>query len=450
MIDDTKGYVSIRWVGVCLIALSEIGFHLDNAFTQEESKRPPSAGSTDGPPIEWGEVPSSEKSSVLDIIAGQTQANYEKIRTWKGTYRVRLRQHVPAGAAQEQFRMAGVADKAPALWQEFDFGVRFAIDMVSGPIFRSKETKKMRWIRDGSNETITLPNTSPVDERSIVTAEHYLHFDPKVVWPGFAVVRGRPEARNKHAAFRESPEVAESQNLGNLFDPRAFFGLAPHRTLGKELGELSRALKGGLGNDLKKKCDDVLAIHRAASPAGTWYRMTETMDRRTPGSSSYMYMTVIFSPAAGLNPVSLTMAEDKAAKQPVRIVRWVWKTCNGVHVPQEVRESLYSEGSGTLYYERELTLEEPVVNGPLDPSQFTYQGLGMKDGDLVMDHINKACYILENGSPKLLANYDEKQIPQLPGVGSFVPRWGLVIVGLLVLVFLVLVCRRIAVRRAKT
>ena len=78
------------------------------------------------------------------------------------------------------------------------------------------------------------------------------------------------------------------------------------------------------------------------------------------------------------------------------------------------------------------------------------QIIGMKDGDLVMDHINKACYILENGSPKLLANYDEKQIPQLPGVGSFVPRWGLVIVGLLVLVFLVLVCRRIAVRRAKT
>ena len=59
-------------------------------------------------------------------------------------------------------------------------------------------------------------------------------------------------------------------------------------------------------------------------------------------------------------------------------MQWQWKPYGEVLLPNEVRESLYRDG-GKLRYQRELALEQSVLNATIDSSLFTYRGLGVRD-----------------------------------------------------------------------
>lgn len=442
MTSERTRCVSIHWLGACAIAVGGIACVWNTGFAQEEHGRASSGEAYTAAPEDWVRVAPSDRATVLEMIADQTQGNYERIRSWKGTYHVRLRQLHPAEIVQAI--TGGAIDGSSGLWQELDFTMRFAIDMASGSIYRSKETEEMRWVRAGSNEVVTVPNAMPADERSVVTVEHYLRFDPKVVWPGFVTVKDFPEARDKRAAFREPPARAERQGMGDLMDPRSFFFWSGRGGIENGLRNLTGMLKGDLGNELKKKSNDTVILYEATAPDGMWYRLDETFEEPSP----VQYLSAIFSPAAGLNAVALSLAADQAGERPLRMARWQWKLFNGVHVPVKTKELQYSGKSGQLSFDRETELQECVVNEPLEPSQFTYQGLGMEDGELVMDNINNACYVIEGAELRKVADFDEEYIApgQSRGLGP-VGRWFLTAVGVVGLMAVILFLRA---RRAET
>lgn len=437
----------VRAVAVCTL----VSF-LGNALAEEKSSQALSGEGFLSAPKDWRELVLPARIKALDMVVDQTKGNYEKLRTWQGTYRVHLKQYLPKGFAREHLSTGGVAGETSALWQEFDFTLRFAIEMASDSLYRSKETSRMRWIRDGSNETITIPNTSPVDERSIVTPEHYLHFDPKSIWPGFANVPDHPEARNKHTAFRDIRNLADRQVGGDLPDPRMFFSLTGGMNFDKQIGRLLQAMKGDMGDDLKKKSNELLSVYEATGSGGAWYRLDEMfISGPNSGTTISAYMTAIFSPAAGFNPVSLTMAKDKAGEHPERLILWRWKMFDGIFVPEKVKESIYSEDTGKLVYQREMDLQECSINGTIEPSRFSYKGLGLKDGDLVMDNIDKACYIIKGEKPKKLANYGEKYTPPGLGFGAHLPQWKLALCSvLLILLIVIFIARQYRKRRRLT
>ena len=441
MIDHTIGCAAIRWLGACLIALGVTGCFLNSGFAQEERERASSGEAFLAVPDDWEEVASSARITVLNMIADQTQGNYEKLRTWKGVYGVRLRQLVSTESMPQARAALG---KPSPLWQEFDFTMPFAIDIASESIYRAKETSEMRWVRPGSNEIVTIPNTHPLDERSVVTNEHYLHLDPKVVWPGFFSVQDVPEAQNKRAAFRDTHEFADRLTDGDLMDPRSFFGVSKNGRFDQVAGGLSGMMRGEFGDELKGKSDAGVAVYQAEGPDGVWYRLVETVKDGPPYTR---HMTMIFSPEAGWNAVLYTLGEDIEGERAVRAVRWEWKAFDDVYVPVHVKDLRYRKAGADLYFDREVELQECVVNGPLEPSQFSYQGLGMKDGELVMDNITQACYILENGQPRKLADFDEQHLaPEEPLLARPLGRWFLTAISVVAMMVVVLYLRA---RRAR-
>ena len=46
-----------------------------------------------------------------------------------------------------------------------------------------------------------------------------------------------------------------------------------------------------------------------------------------------------------------------------------------------------------------------MLNQPLDPHQFDHRGLGMVDGELILDHVKRVVYVLKNGVPVKLADF---------------------------------------------
>ncbi len=434
-----------RLVATCIIAVVEFEYCSTFAFSFDGSERAGSSEFGIGAPKDWEAVRGAERISVLDAIADQLQGNYEKLRTWKGTYRIHQRQAKDAAFVQS---VAPGANLPPGLWQDFRFVLRFAIDMHSGAIYRSKETTEWKWVRDGSNETVTVPNTGPSDERSIVSGEQqYLHFNPKIVWPGFYDTLGRPEATNRHAAFRDDLALAARQVMGDLIDPRAFFGTSERTRFDDQIRVLVRALKGGMGEEGKKRFDAGFTIHKAVTRDGAWYRVASTQEAQAGGPA--MSMTTIFSPAAGMNAVSHTFGVDKADAPPWTSVQLEWKLINGIYVPAKVRGRQCAPQSGKLSWSRDAELQECEVNSPLEETQFTCAGLGMRDGDLVRDNIAKATYVLEKEKLKKLADFGEGIAVTGLRRWAFPVGWRFTIGLLLLLLLFVFVARRYRTRPAR-
>ncbi len=449
----SKGY---RWVSVCVLSLAAATFLPSKALASQDH-REAAFGDGDTPgAASWEDLDRAQWAQVLGVLADQTQGNYERIRTWTGTYRVHVFQELSPRYVQDLLRLTQTPGTPSPMGQEADFLLRFAIDMQSESIFRSKEETKLRTFHEGSKESVKLTNGgAPPNESSVVTLEHWLHFDPKAVYPAFGTANF-PEARNKRAAFREPHQDALRLGMADLIDPRDFFGSSRSRTFHGSLRLLLRGLGGEEGEDSKRKCLESMRIRKAVGPGGTWLRVdqdlggagAETAQTGKAPPTAKTYMSEVYSPQAAGNPVSLRFSTDKAGEHPVRLLQWQWKATAGAYVPQSVKESLYSATDGKLGFERLLDLQESAVNVPLDPSQFSYTGLGLKNGDLVMDRIDNICYVMKDGNPVKLASFNGVPRPPSRGVLAFVPRWGLALVGALVLLLVAVVLRRAAGKRA--
>ncbi|NQT15404.1 MAG: hypothetical protein HQ582_21790 [Planctomycetes bacterium] len=390
----------------------------------------------------------SRRSEILQMLADHTKGNYEKIRTWQGTCAVRLQQSLSRAYVAKAFGGILEEQDVSALTQEFDFAMQFAVDIQSESIYRSKETSAMRFTKQGSKETVEIPGVKPADARSVVTREHYVDFSPKVRTPAFGVLPDHPEARDKRAAFRNPVEESEGHRRGDLMDPRDFFGFSSSYPFGEELIGYISAMKGESGEDLMRRANDRLTVYQAVDRDGTWCRLV--MKLTAPDGASEIYSTTIWSPAAGFNPVRLVMAKDRAGEQPIRIMQWQWELSGDVYVPAWVSESTYGPEGGEPSYQRETTIEECAVNRPLEPGQFTYRGLGLAEGDLVLDRIEDVVYVMRDGEPEKLANFGEKYVApdESAGFGPLV-RWSLVAVGVVVLVLFAFFARARGAKRQK-
>jgi len=308
--------------------------------------------------------------------------------------------------SQDYVAQAFLGRQTAPLIQTFDYPLQFAIDIKTDSIYRSKENTEMAFFEIGSKDAIKIPGVDAVNERSVVTSEHYVHFPPKMVSPGFSMLPDHPEAQNKHAAFREPRAEALKQSRGDLLNPCEWFGFSPQLKFWDELALYVKAMNGEAGEEVKRKVMEKINMYQNVTASGTQYKLVAEMTSPRP-----IFFASIWSSASGFHPVSSTVSEDKQGKQLLGTVEWRWKRFDGIYLPAWRKEFVFNKGSKEATYVLECTLESCSVNHPLDSHQFDYQGLGLKEGDLVVDKINKMMLIMKDGQAVKLANFGEKYLP---------------------------------------
>jgi len=144
------------------------------------------------------------------------------------------------------------------------------------------------------------------------------------------------------------------------------------------------------------------------------------------------------------------VSEDKQGKQLVSTTEWRWKQFDGIYLPTWRKEVVFRKGGKDAATVLECTLESCFVNRPLGSHQFDYQGLGLKEGDLVVDKIEKRMLIMEGGQPVKLADFGEKYVPP-EARRSALPRvWAFAIsIVLFALLIGILIARRYRRRIAR-
>ena len=174
----------------------------------------------------------------------------------------------------------------------------------------------------------------------------------------------------------------------------------------------------GRGDDKEetRQLSERTTFYESTNSEGTWYKWV--LERGEPRES---VVTSIFSSNAGFNPVFFCREKIGGAALHVLLRRWC--AFDNIHVPVKIRETLFNPENGKLTFQRELELKESVLNEPLAPNQFDYTGLGMKDGEVILDYIENQGLVLRNGKPEKLAtsilNMSHQSSSVRPRSGSF-------------------------------
>jgi hypothetical protein len=105
----------------------------------------------------------------------------------------------------------------------------------------------------------------------------------------------------------------------------------------------------------------------------------------------------------GYNPVIWFSSWEKPDGRLADRTEWQWKLVDGAYVPAAIKHMAHEDGAPET--QRDATLEDCVLNQPLDPHQFDYEGLGLKDGDMINDHIDRVYYTLKNGKLVKLGDF---------------------------------------------
>lgn len=140
-----------------------------------------------------------------------------------------------------------------------------------------------------------------------------------------------------------------------------------------------------------------------------WYRLRIPL---TFPDGAVTILTSVWSPLAGFNPVSVTFSKgERPGGAVTKSVSWEWKKVDDIFVPAVVREWWHPDVPGDVdTYNRTVELQECVLNEPLDPKQFEYAALGLTQGDLVLDDVERTVLIMEGGKPVRLAAYNEPYV----------------------------------------
>jgi RNA polymerase sigma factor (sigma-70 family) len=370
-------------------------------------------GTESSPPpqnLSWNDTTPAERQRVVQQLAAQSKTNYEKIMTWKGAYSYVLRQYLDspfvAQALNVDLPNPNQTKKVSGpLMQDFESVLTFALDVNAEAIYRDSTTSRMRFLKIGTNEEVTIPNVTADEHRSIVTPELYIQFRPKDRTTS-SFLPDHPEARMKRRAERFAAREAQMREGGSL-DPRAFFKFDPVNSFWAYLERCQQAFREYLENEPKPGDEPRLKIERADGPGGRWYRAQ--MGFTAPGALM-LWVSTLWSPQAGYNPASMITTRDKPDGKIESKIEWQWKVIDGIYVPSTIKEWVYRTPGGGLSKEQHTTLKECVLNGPLGPHQFDEQGLGLNDGDLVLNHLERVAYIVKDGKAVKLANFGERSI----------------------------------------
>ncbi|MGI5831718.1 MAG: hypothetical protein ACOX6D_04195 [Thermoguttaceae bacterium] len=127
-----------------------------------------------------------------------------------------------------------------------------------------------------------------------------------------------------------------------------------------------------------------------------WYRCRYRSD------SDAIEWNILGNEASGYQPVYMAKTGNS---QDIEVLKQlIWERIGGVYLPAEVYRVSYSD-DGELSDRRHTVINNIKINEPIDQKLFTYQGMGLADGCLLLDTIQGKVFKFRGGKPVAMADF---------------------------------------------
>ncbi|MDR1958711.1 MAG: hypothetical protein LBQ54_06665 [Planctomycetaceae bacterium] len=337
--------------------------------------------------LNWQEMTlPEEKAKIFSIISNNAEANYQKIKTWEASYKMGFHCCYKRSPYKKE---KGV--------------IVFAIDMINDNLnwfyhceecFLYTPERPNLWIWESSPETASISGLHLIFRpESILCLNTLQTFSARVEEiPDY-------EIKDKKIARQISSQAIDRSPVSERSDPRFFFCFNKSNKWEKYWGEYLKIAHGLTGNDeeLKGRLDRRYRVYQCLDQNNTWYSIEEYTTSR---KSKLRKRT--FSGTSGFNIVENT--EYYPGDSTVLSLRqWNWKKSNNIFIPQKYNFYI-SPVNSLISYE----LLDSKLNSPIPLSRFTYEGLSLTEGDILLNDMEKKAYITKkNGKIVSLCNYGE-------------------------------------------
>ena len=236
-----------------------------------------------------------------------------------------------------------------------------------------------------------MPGVIATNQMFIVAPEHCLNFMPTV---SHAALPDHPrvdlESGVGRMAFRDPPEKGTQTPWGGVVDPRLFFGFERpliHTWLGGFCLFFAKA-----DSEEKKELDNSLNIKEERSGSSPVY----TIVFRGPQEKEMK-----LDGGVGFNLVKFCVRGRDGTLRWQQT--WEYRKLEDIYIPAKIRLARCGDDGNTVF-DRTVVLDECSVNEPIAPSVFTYDQFGLENGERVLDQIEGALFVYQDG--KLIAAKD--------------------------------------------
>jgi hypothetical protein len=328
--------------------------------------------------------------AALDEMYRASQGNFEKIRTWRGSwFRQGLVEFNRSGAAPVLDHMGVPADVAEVRGDSAQT-IDFAFERASGRLFAHADDVKTRLTDGKSGEKVRTRETMWSGGRSLVwTPETYLYV---------RMVGRDKNGRFIHQGRRDRGPGPEDQPLLELGDPRRVYGFAEKRPAWESLAALRK--------DWPNRRPEEITAAAATQPNQVGYCLEQVRAesprlycavwrgeglRQYPGTAHDEFW---FDEAVAFNMVRGDRTVNGVLRKHFEIA---YERQQGVYLPKHVLREFF-DADGRLQSRDEMTLTASTLNEALPPEQFSLKSLGLRDGERVIDKVNGGEYRYQGGT----------------------------------------------------
>ena len=349
-------------------------------------------------PSGWTEIERDKWQGVLELAVSALKFSRQSIHSYSGSYAIVSDQLMPWRDLMKDLVAdnASIADSKD-VYRHLDLSV----DVVS----QGKNTyRNVKYLDDSfmsEGSKLEVGNVKTMDTVSIDTPNEHLESQDGMT---LASLKELPEY--KGVLTNNIARVVPPENNGNAsyisaLNPYEFYDF-------KSWGSIDFLLDVLVGNYSKaeqRKAYKILKLFEVKDSKGIqWYRLYEKL--KDPNGVAHE-MDVFWCESSGFLPVCITCI--KAGKIMDEMLQVRWEFLNGIYVPIKVRYYRCCD-DGKIDHLRKMEISDVRINEKIEEDVFSQRSLGLPDGGLIVDNIQKKVFAYKNGERVFLADFQEKNI----------------------------------------
>ena len=334
---------------------------------------------------EYAVVGTDEVDLLLDSFSAASSDNYNAIKTWQGRYDYSATNVYSGENAKSRLDAENIDEEVPqrlGIYKEVT--VDFSLDNQSRKLWKYMNETPVKIYKDMENDNICGYGKPTHFTYFLATPSYVIEAMPYVMSCDYTEVKTRLLSKFKGKSSTLVGHRAEQA------DPRRFFLLA-----GKPEELFTSVRVAMTGSDR----DNVVLEQKKETAE---YRITLTV----PGNDGEIYKYIYcFSQDSCFNFSKIIYTRTWLGETILLTEHTLeYVELDGIFVPANCRK-IKNDKYGKLVSDETYTFTMHKLNAPIDQKVFTYENLGIEDGDYLNDWTGSKCnrYIYKNSDFVALA-----------------------------------------------
>jgi hypothetical protein len=331
-------------------------------------------------------MPESNYVEFLDKAAALMKANYDKIDTWQGEFRIEEDDY----SYDKQCRLLDIdandpASRSKAIRRSIDSSAKFAINTPGNKLYYEESMPKVKYHALDLDKDVVVDKVVYSSIVSIVTPDEYLSF-----MPNFNYGYNKKQINGKWSgpmAFRLPLEKAKNEQWSNIRDPRKYFSEG-HRMMWEDI-EVLRNLIANPSPDIPEGKAPQISIMTEGTK--TYIKTRFYSGQECKGcENEFVNINITLDNSVEYNVIHREVLNPN--NEILQTFDVTYEKINQIYVPKIVHYVTFRSSDLKKSFDSKITFTKSILNVSIPAETFTCKNLGLKENDAFTDKIQKKEY----------------------------------------------------------